>query len=126
MVALLPFRQSPSLVDESSAEINTAVVTGTFTVAERRNPRGASKRLALNGSNATILTGYGAMGIHWSRTFDPRGLGLVGNWGGITRLPTYAVVANSAETGKPRRFFRPRKPNTWRDVIACAEYSLCP
>ena len=76
--------------------------------------------LALNGSNPAILTGYGAYGFSWEPEYDPRWLA----W--LERGGIYAVanVRGGGEYGREwhRAGFQATKPNTWRDVIACAEY----
>ena len=80
------------------------------------------KGLKLDGRNPTLLQGYGAYGFIWEPRFvvdrlawleqggvigmaNPRGSGVFGQ-------PWY-------EAGK-----QATKPNTWRDMIACAEYLI--
>jgi prolyl oligopeptidase len=73
-----------------------------------------------NGNNAAILTGYGAYGYSFEPYFDPRWLAWLER-GGIYAI---ANVRGGGEYGRDwhRAGFQATKPNTWRDVIACAEY----
>jgi prolyl oligopeptidase len=78
------------------------------------------KGLPLNGSNPTLLDGYGAYGITRDPHFNPTLLAWVEN-GGV-----YAVahVRGGGEYGEIwyRAGYKLTKPNTWRDFIACAEF----
>jgi prolyl oligopeptidase len=76
--------------------------------------------LDLNGNNAAILTGYGAYGYSLEPYFDPRWLAWLER-GGIYAI---ANVRGGGEYGRDwhQAGFQATKPNTWRDVIACAEY----
>jgi prolyl oligopeptidase len=74
----------------------------------------------LDGSNPTLLYGYGAYGITEEPGFTPRRLAWLEK-GGV-----YAVanVRGSGVYGKDwhKGGFKATKPNTWKDFIACAEY----
>ena len=80
------------------------------------------KGLRLDGSNLTLLEGYGAYGYPDPPYFDPTRLA----WhekGGV-----YAVchVRGGGEYGEEWHLAgkEATKPNTWRDFIACAQYLI--
>ncbi len=76
--------------------------------------------LKLDGSNPTLLTGYGAYGISRDPGFYP---GMIA-W--YERGGVYAVahVRGGGEYGEDwyKAGYQQTKPNTWKDFIACAEY----
>jgi len=76
--------------------------------------------LRMDGSNPTLLNGYGAYGITIDPFFDPKLLAWLDK-GGV-----YAVahVRGGGVYGEDwhRWGMKLTKPNTWRDFIACAEY----
>jgi prolyl oligopeptidase len=78
--------------------------------------------IRLDGSNPTILAGYGAYGYSQEPKFDPDWL----TW--FERGGIYAVahVRGGGELGEAwhRGGFQETKPNTWKDLIACAEYLI--
>ena len=78
--------------------------------------------IQFDGSNPTILAGYGAYGFSLEPKFDPRWLA----W--FERGGIYAVahVRGGGELGEAwhRGGFQETKPNTWKDLIACAEYLI--
>ena len=78
------------------------------------------KGTRLNGDNPTLLRGYGAYGITLSPAFNPAALAWLER-GGI--LGT-CHVRGGGEFGDPwhKDGQKLTKPNTWRDLIACAEY----
>ncbi|MBL0141211.1 MAG: S9 family peptidase [Betaproteobacteria bacterium] len=80
------------------------------------------KGVVLDGSNPTLLYGYGAYGITEEPGFTPRRLA----W--LERGGVYAVanVRGSGVYGKDwhKAGFKATKPNTWKDFIACAEYLI--
>jgi prolyl oligopeptidase len=78
------------------------------------------KGLKLDGSNPTLLIGYGAYGI----TLDPSFLAARIAW--LERGGVYAVahVRGGGEYGEDWHLAGKQltKPNTWKDFIACADY----
>jgi len=78
--------------------------------------------IQLDGSNPTILAGYGAYGYSLEPKFDPGWLA----W--FERGGIYAVAhaRGGGELGEAwhRGGFQETKPNTWKDLIACAEYLI--
>jgi prolyl oligopeptidase len=78
--------------------------------------------IKLDGSNPTLLAGYGAYGISREPGFNP----ILLTWyekGGI-----YAVahVRGGGEYGEDwyKAGYKLTKPNTWKDFIACAQYLI--
>jgi prolyl oligopeptidase len=80
------------------------------------------KGLVLDGSNPTLLDGYGAYGLSYDAWFDPRSLAWMERGG----VMAYANVRGSGAFGDPwyRAGFKATKPNTWKDGIACARYLI--
>ena len=78
------------------------------------------KGTRLNGDNPTLLRAYGAYGITQSPTFNPSTMAWLER-GGI--LGT-CHVRGGGEFGDPwhKDGQKLTKPNSWRDLIACAEY----
>jgi prolyl oligopeptidase len=80
------------------------------------------KNMKLDGSNPTLLGGYGAVGISESPFFRPMSLA----W--YERGGVYAVchVRGGGEYGEEWHLAGKgnTKPNTWRDFIACAQYLI--
>lgn len=78
--------------------------------------------IALDGSNPTLLYGYGSYGITEEPGFNPTRLA----W--LERGGVYAVanVRGSAVYGQDwyKAGYKATKPNTWKDLIACAEYLI--
>ena len=77
------------------------------------------KGLKLDGRNPTLLQGYGAYGFTWEPRFDVSRLAWLERGGVIAMVnPRGSGVYGQAwyEAGK-----QASKPNTWRDMIACAE-----
>ena len=78
--------------------------------------------IKLDGSNPTMLMGYGAYGISMDPYFDPRNLAWFEH-GGV-----YAVahVRGGGEYGEDWHLAGKllTKQNTWKDFIACAEYLI--
>jgi prolyl oligopeptidase len=76
--------------------------------------------IKLDGSNPTLLYGYGAYGITEEPSFAAPRLA----W--LERGGVYAVanVRGSAVYGEDwyKAGYKTTKPNTWKDFIACAEY----
>jgi prolyl oligopeptidase len=80
------------------------------------------KGVKLDGSNPTLLEGYGAYGITLDPFFDPKYIA----W--FERGGVYAVahVRGGGEYGEDWHLAGKllTKPNTWKDFIACAEYLI--
>jgi len=80
------------------------------------------KGIKLDGSNPTLLYGYGSYGITESAVFTPTRLA----W--LARGGVYAVanVRGSAVYGEDwyKAGFKATKPNTWKDFIACAQWLI--
>jgi prolyl oligopeptidase len=80
------------------------------------------KGLKLDGSNPTLLEGYGAYGITLDPYFDPKYIA----W--FERGGVYAVahVRGGGEYGEDWHLAGKllTKHNTWKDFIACAEYLI--
>jgi prolyl oligopeptidase len=78
------------------------------------------KDVKLDGSNPTVLSGYGAYGATSSVRFDPTDLAWLER-GGVLAI---AHVRGGGAFGKEWHHAgrKTTKPNTWKDFIACAEY----
>jgi len=78
------------------------------------------KGINKDGNNPVLFYGYGAYGISMNPFFSPPLL-LWTNDGGILAIPH---VRGGGELGDQwyRGGFKTTKPNTWKDLIACAEY----
>ncbi|MBS0208814.1 MAG: S9 family peptidase [Planctomycetes bacterium] len=76
--------------------------------------------IKLDGSNPTIISGYGAYGMIASMGFDPTNLAWFER-GGVAAV---AHVRGGGAFGKEWHHAgrRATKPNTWKDFIACAEH----
>lgn len=78
------------------------------------------KGLKLDGSHPTLIRGYGAYAINESPYFEARSLAWLER-GGVLAV---AHVRGGGEYGEEwhEGGMKAKKPNTWRDFIACAEY----
>ena len=78
------------------------------------------KGIKLDGSNPTILYGYGAYGISMTPFYRPTYLPWFDR-GGVLAV---AHVRGGGEYGEDwyKGGYKATKPNTWRDAIACAEW----
>jgi len=80
------------------------------------------KDVKLDGNNPTLLYGYGAYGITEEPGFGPTRMA----W--LERGGVYAVanVRGSGVFGQEwyKAGYKTTKPNTWKDLIACAEYLI--
>lgn len=78
--------------------------------------------LALDGTAPLILNGYGAYGSIRTVGFSPLNLAWLER-GGVIAI---AHVRGGGEKGKPWHLGgqKATKPNTWKDLIACAEYLI--
>jgi prolyl oligopeptidase len=80
------------------------------------------KGIKLDGSNPTILYGYGAYGISTTPSYSPTNLPWF-NRGGVLAI---AHVRGGGEYGEDwhKAGQKLTKPNTWNDAIACAEWLI--
>ena len=80
------------------------------------------KGIKLDGSNPTILYGYGAYGISQTPFYRPQFLAWF-NRGGVFAV---AHVRGGGEYGEDwhKAGYKTTKPNTWNDAIACAEWLI--
>ena len=80
------------------------------------------KGLKLDGTNPTILYGYGAYGISQTPYFRPTWLPWFERGGVIA----FAHVRGGGEYGEDwyKAGYQATKPNTWKDAIACAEWLI--
>jgi prolyl oligopeptidase len=80
------------------------------------------KGIVKNSNNSVLLFGYGAYGYSTNRLVD-QNLLLWTLEGGIFAI---AHVRGGGELGKQwhEAGFKKTKPNTWKDLIACAEYLI--
>jgi prolyl oligopeptidase len=78
------------------------------------------KAMKLDGTNPTILYGYGAYGISQTPFYRPQYLAWFER-GGVFAV---AHVRGGGENGEEwyKAGYQQTKPNTWRDAIACAEW----
>jgi len=110
-----PFDAPEELVTQ---EVNVRSHDGVMVPLSIVHRRG----IQFDGSNPTILAGYGAYGFSLEPKFDPRWLA----W--FERGGIYAVahVRGGGELGEAwhRGGFQETKPNTWKDLVACAEYLI--
>ena len=80
------------------------------------------KGVPLDGNNPTLLYGYGSYGITEEPDFNATRLAWLER-GGVFAV---ANVRGSAVYGQDwyKAGFKATKPNTWKDLIACAEYLI--
>ena len=80
------------------------------------------KGVKLDGSNPTIVYGYGAYGISTTPYFRPTWL----PWFERGGVLAYAHVRGGGEYGEDwyKAGYKATKPNTWKDAIACAEWLI--
>jgi len=104
--------------DIESVEVKAPSYDGTLVPLSILYKRG----LKLDGSNPTLLDGYGAYGISMDPGFDPKWLAWIER-GGVRAV---AHVRGGGEYGEDWHLAGKKltKPNTWRDFIACAEYLI--
>ncbi|HEY1228397.1 MAG TPA: prolyl oligopeptidase family serine peptidase, partial [Ramlibacter sp.] len=78
------------------------------------------KGLRRDGSNPTLLDGYGSYGFSETAHYNPSRLAWLERGGVLA----YANVRGSGVHGDPwhRAGFKASKPNTWKDGIACAQF----
>jgi prolyl oligopeptidase len=80
------------------------------------------KGLQLDGSNPTLLEGYGAYGFSETAHFSAAAMVWI-EYGGVL---AYANVRGSGVYGNDwyKAGFKTTKSNTWKDGVACAEYLI--
>jgi prolyl oligopeptidase len=111
--------QPPSPVDFSSiesVEVKAKSHDGVMIPLSIIYKRGLKR----DGSNPTLLDGYGAYGISRDPAFSPVSLAWLER-GGVLAV---AHVRGGGEYGEEWHLagYKQTKPNTWKDFIACAEY----
>ncbi len=81
-----------------------------------------NKNIKKDGNNPVFIYGYGAYGISMSPRFDPDRL-LLANYNAILAV---AHVRGGGELGDKwyKDGYKTTKPNTWKDLIACAEFMI--
>ena len=81
------------------------------------------KDARLDGTNPTLLYGYGGFNIAQTADLQRAGRGLARAWAASTRSPTCAAAASTARTGtRPARELS--KQNVFDDFIAAAEWLI--
>jgi prolyl oligopeptidase len=80
------------------------------------------KGLKLDGSNPTLLDGYGAYGFSETAHFSPSSMAWIEHGGVLA----YANVRGSGVYGNDwyKAGFKTTKSNTWKDGVACAQYLI--
>jgi prolyl oligopeptidase len=114
--SLQPQSKYDNPVDLVSTEVKARAKDGTLvplSIVHRKD-------LKLDGSNPTILYGYGAYGISQTPFYRPTFLPWF-NRGGVLAV---AHVRGGGEYGEDwhKAGYKQTKPNTWNDAIACAEW----
>jgi prolyl oligopeptidase len=81
-----------------------------------------SNKITLDGNNPTLLEAYGSYGVSMNAQFD---LGLL-VWLRMGGIYAVAHVRGGSEKGNNwyKAGFKDKKPNTWKDFTACAEYLI--
>jgi prolyl oligopeptidase len=104
--------------DLESVEVKVKSYDGTLVPLSITYKKG----LKLDGSNPTLLEGYGAYGISIDPFFDPRYLAWYER-GGVFAV---AHIRGGGEYGEDWHVAGKMltKPNTWKDFIACAQYLI--
>jgi prolyl oligopeptidase len=104
--------------DLVSEEVKVASYDGTMvplSIIHRRD-------IKLDGSNPTLMDGYGAYGMTIDPFFEPRRIAWLERGGVFAE----AHVRGGGEYGEDWHKWGQKltKPNTWRDFIACAQYLI--
>jgi prolyl oligopeptidase len=104
--------------DIESVEVKVPSYDGTLVPLSIVYP----KKLTLDGSNPTLVEGYGGYGWVFSPWFDPRTLAWYQR-GGVNAI---CHVRGGGEFGEDWHLAGKgaTKPNTWRDFTACAQYLI--
>ena len=115
---LQPLGPNDNPTDITSEEVKVKSWDGVMVPLSIVYKRG----LKMDGSNPTLLRGYGAYGLTLDPAFDPKLLA----W--LERGGVYAVAhpRGGGVYGEDwhKWGMKLTKPNTWRDFIACAEYLI--
>ena len=101
-----------------SVEVKVSSYDGTLVPLSIAHPKG----MKLDGSNPTLLFGYGAYGISQAPEFDQTLLA----WYERGGVKATCHVRGGGEYGEEwhQAGKGPTKPNTWLDFIACARYLI--
>lgn len=101
-----------------SVEVKARSYDGTLVPLSITRP----KSLKFDGSNPTLLLGYGAYGLSDQASFEPTQLAWYEK-GGVWAV---CGVRGGGEYGEEWHLAgkQATKPNTWRDFIACAQYLI--
>jgi prolyl oligopeptidase len=104
--------------DIESEEVKAKAADGTMIPLSIIHKRGLKR----DGSNPTLLQGYGSYGFTFDPSFDPKLLAWLER-GGVAAV---AHVRGGGEYGEDwhKAGMKLTKPNTWRDFIACGEYLI--
>ena len=115
---LQPVGPFDSPTDLESVEVKAKSYDGTMVPLSIVYKKGTK----LDGSNPTILDGYGAYGITTDPYFDPVFLA----WYERGGILAFAHVRGGGEYGEEWHLAGKKltKPNTWKDAIACAQYLI--
>lgn len=105
-------------IDLESEEVKVMARDGTAVPLSIVHKRGFKR----DGSNPTLLIGYGAYGLSIDPFFDPIHLAWLERGGVLA----FAHVRGGGEHGNDWHMAGQKltKPNTWRDFIDCAEYLI--
>ena len=116
--ALQPLGRFDAPDDLESVEVEARSYDGAMIPLSIVYKRGTR----LDGSNPTLLSGYGAYGFPRDPSFDPRLLAWI-EQGGVFAV---AHVRGGGEYGDEwyKAGYKLTKPNTWKDFNACAEYLI--
>lgn len=115
---LQPLGEFDAPTNLESVEVKARSYDGTMIPLSIVYKRG----LKLDGSNPTLLWGYGAYGISQDPVYGPVLLAWYEK-GGVFAV---AHVRGGGEYGEDwyKGGYKQTKPNTWRDFTACAEYLI--
>jgi len=115
---LQPVGKFDEPADLESVEVKAKSYDGTLVPLSIVHKKG----IKLDGSNPTILWGYGAYGITQGPVYDPRLLA----WYELGGVFAVAHVRGGGEYGEDWHLGGKllTKQNTWKDFIACAEYLI--
>jgi prolyl oligopeptidase len=110
-----PYDDLPDLVSE---EVQVPSYDGTMVPLSIVHKQG----ITLDGTNPTIMEGYGSYGI----TLDPGFASSFLAWYQRGGIMCVAHVRGGGEKGEAWHLggYKLTKPNTWRDFIACAQYLI--